>query len=115
MTEHEPRRDEGRDAGRSVSSVLGRVVGLVRDRLPSWLVGGGAEETVTRSGSERPRPAGISNRPLDEERRAQEHLPPRRTAQGETEEALRPRPEEHRAPRDPAPKQTDPKSPRPDA
>lgn len=54
---------------------------------------------------------GISNRPRDEERARQERVPPAGTAKGETDPALRPRPDEKTAPRDPSPKQPDPESP----
>jgi hypothetical protein len=50
------------------------------------------------------RPVGISNRPLAEELRSQAKVPPRGTALGETDPLLLPRPDQHPAPRDPAPK-----------
>jgi hypothetical protein len=50
------------------------------------------------------RPVGISNRPLAEELRSQAKVPPRGTALGETDPLLLPRPDQHPAPRNPAPK-----------
>jgi len=50
------------------------------------------------------RPAGITNRPSEEEQRAQAHLPPRGTARGETDPVLPPRPGAHAPPREPRPK-----------
>ena len=60
------------------------------------------------------RPAGISNHPVEEELESQAHVPPRGTKRGEAEPVLRPRPDEHPAPRDPAPKRRKPKYPMPE-
>jgi hypothetical protein len=57
------------------------------------------------------RPAGIGNRPVEEELAEQEHLPPRGTARGESDPVLPPRPGAHAPPRDPAPKRMVPKDP----
>jgi hypothetical protein len=65
-----------------------------------------------RSDERRPRrPAGISNRPIEEELRSQAELPPPGTKKGETEPALPPRPDVHPPPRDPAPKRRRAKDP----
>jgi hypothetical protein len=62
----------------------------------------------TRPHSQSPRrtrhPVGISNRPLEEELRSQARVPPRGAALGETDPLLLPRPDQHPAPRDAAPK-----------
>jgi hypothetical protein len=99
----------------------------------SWLATGFLQEAVRRSehvlhsiqgmttrptrskSRARPRrPAGISNHPIEEELESQSHVAPRGTRRGETEPALRPRPDEHPPPRAPAPKQRKAKYPRPE-
>jgi hypothetical protein len=67
-----------------------------------------------KSGGRARRPAGISNRPIEEELRSQAELPPPGTRKGETDPALPPRPGVHPPPRDPAPKQRRAKHPPPD-
>ena len=58
--------------------------------------------------------AGISNHPIEEELESQAHVAPPGTKRGETDRALRPRPDEHPAPRDPAPRRRKPKYPMPE-
>ena len=60
------------------------------------------------------RPVGISNRPLEEELRSQARVPPRGMALGETDPLLLPRPDQHPAPRDPAPKRRRARYPMPE-
>jgi hypothetical protein len=60
------------------------------------------------------RPAGISNRPLEEELRSQARVLPRGTALGETDPLLLPRPDQHPAPKDPSPKRRRAKYPMPE-
>jgi hypothetical protein len=67
-----------------------------------------------KGGGRARRPAGISNRPIEEELRSQAELPPPGTRKGETEPALPARPGEHPPPRDPAPKRRRAKHPLPE-
>lgn len=60
------------------------------------------------------RSSGITSRPLEEEQREQEEVPPPGTAKGGTDPALLPRPGEKPAPRNPAPQRGDSRDPNPE-
>jgi len=82
-------------------SILRRALRAVASWIPGLGEDTASREGASREGRERPRPVGISNRPLDNEQPAQEHLPPRGTARGEADPALPPRPGEAPPPADP--------------